>query len=57
MKVLVIGAHGKVAQHLIPKLVKAGHTVYGGIHNPAQDATLTNLGATPRAVRSARAHG
>jgi uncharacterized protein YbjT (DUF2867 family) len=47
MKVLVIGAHGKVAQHLIPKLVKAGHIVYGGIHNPAQDATLTNLGATP----------
>ncbi|GAF40264.1 hypothetical protein FC83_GL001242 [Agrilactobacillus composti DSM 18527 = JCM 14202] len=47
MKVFIIGAHGKVAQLLIPKLVQSGHTVYGGIHNTAQTAAIEQLGATP----------
>ncbi|KRL12770.1 SDR family oxidoreductase [Schleiferilactobacillus perolens] len=47
MKVLVIGAHGKVAQLLIPKLVAAGHTVIGGVHNTDQNAAIEKLGATP----------
>src|SRR5438477_5505754 len=45
MKVLVCGATGFVARHLIPSLVDAGHRVYAAGHDPARLERLS--GATP----------
>jgi nucleoside-diphosphate-sugar epimerase len=45
MEVLVAGATGFVARHLIPHLVRAGHHVYSASHDPARLERLS--GATP----------
>ena len=45
MDVLITGATGFVAGHLIPYLVRAGHRVYAAGHDPARLARLS--GATP----------
>lgn len=45
MNVLVTGATGFVASHLIPQLVAAGHTVLAAGHDPARLARFE--GATP----------
>src|SRR3954451_12340643 len=48
MNVLVAGATGFVASHVIPQLVRAGHRVYAAGHDPARLARLAQLsGATP----------
>jgi UDP-glucose 4-epimerase len=41
VKILVTGATGFVAGHLIPHLVKAGHEVYAAGHDPARLARFT----------------
>lgn len=43
--VVVIGAHGKVAQLALPLLVAAGHEVHGVVRHPDQLATIESLGA------------
>src|SRR5690554_1681434 len=51
MKIVVIGAYGKVAQHLLPRLVDRGHEVTGWVRQESQFARIAELGATP-ALRS-----
>lgn len=46
-KILIIGAHGKVAQLAIPLLAEAGHEVLGAIRNPEHADDITAAGATP----------
>lgn len=46
-KITVIGAHGKVAQKLIPILVERGDEVTGIIRNADQEGDIRELGATP----------
>lgn len=43
--IVVIGAHGKVAQLALPLLVAAGHQVYGAIRKPDQVAAVEDTGA------------
>jgi nucleoside-diphosphate-sugar epimerase len=45
MNVAIAGAHGQIAQRLIPKLVAEGHTVVGLIRNPAHAPEIEALGA------------
>lgn len=47
-RVLVIGAHGKVALLAQPLLVAAGHTVTGVIRNPDHADDVTATGAVPK---------
>ncbi|WP_299034740.1 SDR family oxidoreductase [uncultured Pseudokineococcus sp.] len=47
MKVLIVGAHGKVARHLTPRLVEGGHEVVGLVRNPDHVADLESDGAAP----------
>ena len=47
MKVVVIGALGKVARHLLPLLAKGGHDVVGVVRKPEQVDVVTDLGAEP----------
>lgn len=47
MKVVVVGAHGKVARHLTPLVVAAGGEVVGVVRNPDHVADLEADGATP----------
>ncbi len=44
MKTLIIGAHGKVGQLLLPKLVDAGHEVRGLVRDPAQKPAIAGKG-------------
>jgi len=46
-RVVVIGAHGKVALLAAPLLREAGHEVTGVIRNPAHAADVEASGATP----------
>lgn len=47
MKVVVIGALGKVARHLLPLLANGGHDVVGVVRKPEQVDVVTDLGAEP----------
>jgi nucleoside-diphosphate-sugar epimerase len=47
MRVFVAGATGAVGRHLVPHLVRAGHTVTGLTRTPAKAAMLQELGAEP----------
>ena len=49
-KVFVAGATGAVGSALIPLLVEAGHTVYGGTRRAERAAELEARGATPVVV-------
>ena len=46
-QVIIIGAHGKVAQLAAPRLVAAGHQVTGVIRKDEQADDIRTLGATP----------
>lgn len=46
-RVLIIGAHGKVALHLAPLLAERGDEVTGVIRNPDHAADVEAAGATP----------
>ncbi|QAY60650.1 NAD-dependent epimerase/dehydratase family protein [Microbacterium protaetiae] len=46
-RILIIGAHGKVALQLAPALVARGDTVTGVIRNPAHEADVAATGAAP----------
>lgn len=49
-KVFVAGATGAVGSALIPLLIEAGHTVYGGTRRADRGAALEARGATPVVV-------
>src|SRR5882724_10479217 len=61
MRIFVAGATGAVGRWLVPRLMRAGHTVVGLTRTPAKAAILRKLGAEPvvadaldeRAVRAA----
>ncbi|WEG07876.1 SDR family oxidoreductase [Microbacterium horticulturae] len=46
-RILIIGAHGKVALRLAPQLVARGDTVTGVIRNPAHEGEVAATGAAP----------
>jgi nucleoside-diphosphate-sugar epimerase len=50
MRVFVAGATGAVGQHLVPRLIAAGHQVTATTRSPAKAAKLTSQGATPAIV-------
>ncbi|MGP4116132.1 SDR family oxidoreductase [Levilactobacillus zymae] len=50
MTTLVIGAHGHVGQQIVQQLATAGETVYSGIRNAEQAATIQQLGGQARTV-------
>jgi len=45
-RIIVIGAHGKVALLALPLLVQGGHEVVGVIRNPVHAADIEAIGAT-----------
>ena len=47
MRIVIAGAHGKIARALNRELSRDGHTVIGLIRNPAQSADLRLDGAEP----------
>jgi len=47
VKVVLVGAHGKVARRLTPGLVEAGHEVVGLVRDPDHVPDLEADGATP----------
>jgi len=47
MKITIIGAHGKIARLLHPKLIEKGHTVRGIIRKKEQADTLKKMGVEP----------
>lgn len=47
MRVLVAGATGAVGQHLLPRLVAAGHHVFGTTRTHAKAPLIRKLGAEP----------
>ena len=47
MKVFVAGATGAIGKQLVPRLVGAGHEVYGMTRNESKQRELHDLGATP----------
>jgi|GEM_PF-4675793 len=47
MKVLVAGAAGAIGKQLVPRLVAAGHEVFGMTRSAANEALGRGLGATP----------
>lgn len=47
MRVLVIGAHGKIGRRLVPILVEEGHDVVAMVRSPDQEADMSSLGAEP----------
>jgi len=47
MRIFVAGATGAVGRPLVPRLVRAGHTVFGLTRNPRKAALLRELGAEP----------
>jgi nucleoside-diphosphate-sugar epimerase len=52
MRVFVAGATGAIGKQLVPRLVAAGHEVYGTTRSESKGAMLRELGAVP--IRSAR---
>ena len=49
--ILVTGATGYIAGHVIEQLLAAGHTVRGSVRDPGADAKLAHLRALPGAER------
>ncbi|MEO6413504.1 MAG: NAD(P)-dependent oxidoreductase [Pedococcus sp.] len=47
MKVFVAGATGAIGQQLVPRLVEAGHDVYGMTHSASNQQLVRELGAEP----------
>jgi len=47
MRVFVAGATGALGQHLVPRLIAAGHEVTGSTRSAARASQLTQAGATP----------
>ena len=47
MKVFVAGASGAIGKQLVPRLVAAGHEVYGMTRSESKRALLSELGAMP----------
>jgi nucleoside-diphosphate-sugar epimerase len=47
MRVFVAGATGAIGQHLVPRLVAAGHEVYGMTRSESKQAMLDDMGAVP----------
>jgi nucleoside-diphosphate-sugar epimerase len=47
MRVFVAGATGAVGKQLVPRLVEAGHEVYGMTRSESKQAMLDELGALP----------
>ncbi len=47
MKVFVAGASGAIGKQLVPRLVAAGHEVYGMTRSESKRALLSELGAVP----------
>lgn len=47
MRVFVAGATGAIGQQLVPRLVAAGHEVYGMTRSGSKQAMLRELGAEP----------
>src|SRR5829696_5143418 len=47
MRVLVAGATGAIGKQLVPRLVEAGHEVYGMKRSESKRAMLDELGAVP----------
>jgi 2-alkyl-3-oxoalkanoate reductase len=50
VKIFVAGATGVVGQHLIPALVRAGHSVIGMTHTLEKEALVRSWGAEPVAA-------
>ena len=47
MRVFVAGATGAIGRQLVPRLVSAGHEVYGMTRSESKQAMLSELGAVP----------
>ncbi|HEX4992759.1 MAG TPA: NAD(P)-dependent oxidoreductase, partial [Rubrobacteraceae bacterium] len=47
MRVFVAGATGAIGKQLVPRLVEAGHEVYGMTRSESKQAMLYELGAVP----------
>ena len=47
MRIFLAGASGVLGQHLIPRLVQAGHVVGGMTRSPGKTGRLEHLGAEP----------
>src|SRR5690242_11450484 len=47
MRVFVAGASGAIGKQLVPRLVAAGHEVYGMTRTESKERMLTELGAVP----------
>ena len=47
MKVFVAGATGAIGRQLVPRLVEAGHEVFGMTHHASRQQLVRDLGATP----------
>jgi nucleoside-diphosphate-sugar epimerase len=47
MRVFVAGATGAIGKQLVPRLVAAGHEVYGMTRSESKQAMLSELGAVP----------
>lgn len=47
MKVFVAGATGAIGRQLVPRLVGAGHEVYGMTHHASHQQLVRDLGAAP----------
>jgi nucleoside-diphosphate-sugar epimerase len=47
MRIFIAGATGAVGRRLVPRLVRAGHTVAGLTRTPAKASALRELGAEP----------
>lgn len=47
MKITIVGAHGKIARLLHPKLIERGHSVRGIIRKEEQAETLKEMGVDP----------
>jgi nucleoside-diphosphate-sugar epimerase len=47
MRVFVAGATGAIGRQLLPRLIAAGHEVYGMTRNESKQAMLAELGAVP----------
>ena len=47
MRVFVAGATGAIGKQLVPRLVEAGHEVYGMTRSESKQAMLDDLGAVP----------
>jgi nucleoside-diphosphate-sugar epimerase len=47
MRIFVAGATGAIGRQLVPRLVEAGHEVYGMTHDASKQQLVRDLGATP----------